>query len=49
MSAFVGKADIAIALRNVRFPQGNIVGCLTMAKHMVSSQCNAALDAAFLR
>jgi hypothetical protein len=30
-------------------PQGNIVGCLTMAKHMVSSQCNAALDAAFLR
>jgi hypothetical protein len=29
--------------------QGNIVGCLTMAKHMVSSQCNAALDAAFLR
>jgi hypothetical protein len=30
-------------------PQGNIVGCLTMARHMVSSQCNAALDAAFLR
>ena len=30
-------------------PQGNIVGCLTMAKYMVSSQCNAALDAAFLR
>ena len=29
--------------------QGNIVGCLTMAKHMVSSQCNAAIDAAFLR
>jgi hypothetical protein len=29
--------------------QGNIVGCLTMAKNMVSSQCNAALDAAFLR
>jgi hypothetical protein len=29
-------------------PQGNIVGCLTMAKHMVSSRCNAALDAAFL-
>jgi hypothetical protein len=29
--------------------QGNIVGCLTMAKHMVSSQCNAALDAASLR
>jgi hypothetical protein len=30
-------------------PDGNIVGCLTMARHMVSSQCNAALDAAFLR
>jgi hypothetical protein len=30
-------------------PQGNIVGCLTMARYMVSSQCNAALDAAFLR
>jgi len=30
-------------------PQGNIVGCLTMARHMVSSQCNAALDAASLR
>jgi hypothetical protein len=29
--------------------QGNIVGCLTMAKYMVSSQCNAAIDAAFLR
>jgi hypothetical protein len=30
-------------------PQGNIVGRLTMARHMVSSQCNAALDAASLR
>ena len=30
-------------------PDGNIVGCLTMARHVVSSQCNAALDAAFLR
>lgn len=29
--------------------QGNIVGCLTTAQNMVSSQCNAALDAAFLR
>jgi hypothetical protein len=29
--------------------QGNIVGCLTTAKNMVSSQCNAALDAAGLR
>jgi hypothetical protein len=33
----------------VASPDGNIVGCLTMARHMVSSKCNAALDAAFLR
>jgi hypothetical protein len=29
--------------------QGNIVGCLTIARNMVSPQCNAALDAASLR
>jgi hypothetical protein len=29
--------------------QGNIVGCLTMARNAVSPQCNAALDAASLR
>jgi hypothetical protein len=29
--------------------QGNILGCLTAAKGSVSAQCNAALDAAFLR
>jgi hypothetical protein len=29
--------------------QGNIVGCLTTAEHMVSAQCNKALDAASLR
>ena len=29
--------------------QGNILGCLTTARGVVSSQCNAALDAAFLR
>ena len=28
---------------------GNIVGCLTIAKKRVSSRCNAALDAAVLR
>src|SRR5215470_7220661 len=33
----------------VASPDGNIVGCLTMARHVVSSQCNAALDAAGLR
>jgi Cysteine rich repeat len=29
--------------------QGNILGCLTTAKGTVSSQCNAALNAAYLR
>jgi hypothetical protein len=29
--------------------QGNILGCLTAAQGSVSPQCNAALDAAFLR
>jgi hypothetical protein len=29
--------------------QGNIIGCLTTARRSVSSQCNAALDAAGLR
>jgi hypothetical protein len=29
--------------------QGNILGCLTSARGVVSSRCNAALDAAFLR
>ena len=28
---------------------GNLVGCLTTAKRSVSAQCNATLDAAFLR
>jgi hypothetical protein len=29
--------------------QGNVLGCLTAARGSVSPQCNAALDAAFLR
>jgi hypothetical protein len=29
--------------------QGNLLGCLTTARGVVSSPCNAALDAAFLR
>ena len=29
--------------------QGNILGCLRTANRVVSPQCNAALDAAFLR
>lgn len=28
---------------------GNILGCLTTAKRSVSSRCNAALDAAYVR
>ena len=29
--------------------QGNILGCLTAARGVVSAPCNAALDSAFLR
>jgi len=29
--------------------QSNILGCLRTAKYMVSPQCNAALDAAYVR
>ena len=29
--------------------KGNILECLTTAKRSVSSRCNAALDAAYLR
>ena len=29
--------------------QGNVLGCLTASRGVVSSPCNAALDAAFLR
>jgi hypothetical protein len=29
--------------------QGNVLGCLTTARGSVSPQCNAALDAAYLR
>jgi hypothetical protein len=29
--------------------QGNILGCLTTARRLVSRRCNAALDALFLR
>jgi hypothetical protein len=35
--------------RGVVAGQGNILGCLTTARGAVSSPCNAALDAAFLR
>jgi hypothetical protein len=29
--------------------QGNVLGCLTTARRLISARCNAALDAAFLR
>jgi hypothetical protein len=29
--------------------EGNILRCLTMARYSISSRCNSALDAAFLR
>jgi hypothetical protein len=41
--------DAAQRCEGVVAGQGNILGCLTAAKGAVSAQCNAALDAAFLR
>jgi Cysteine rich repeat len=41
--------DAAQHCQAVAAGQGNILGCLTTAKRMVSSGCNAALNAAFLR
>jgi hypothetical protein len=41
--------DAARLCQGVVAGQGNILGCLTTAKGAVSSQCNAALDAAYLR
>jgi hypothetical protein len=41
--------DAAQLCQGVVAGQGNILGCLTTAKGAVSAQCNAALDAAYLR
>jgi len=41
--------DAAQLCQGVVTGQGNILGCLTTAKGAVSAQCNAALDAAYLR
>jgi len=41
--------DAARLCQGVVAGQGNILGCLTTARRSVSSRCNAALDAAFLR
>ena len=49
LCACVMSTQAVFARALSRVPNGNIVGCLTMARHMVSSQCNAALDAAYLR
>jgi hypothetical protein len=35
--------------KGVVLGQGNILGCLTTSKRVVSARCNAALDAAYLR
>jgi hypothetical protein len=35
--------------RGVVTGQGNIIGCLTTSRRVVSARCNAALDAAHLR
>jgi len=43
------ERDAAQLCQNVVAGQGNILGCLTAAKRLVSRRCNAALDAAFLR
>ena len=41
--------DAAQLCEGVLAGQGNVLGCLTTAKGRVSSQCNAALNAAYLR
>jgi len=43
------ERDAAQHCQAVAAGQGNILGCLTTARRMVSSRCNAALDAAYLR
>jgi hypothetical protein len=47
--AFRCERDVFRLCRNVIAGQGNVLGCLTKAKRSVSSRCNEALDAAFLR
>ena len=47
--AFRCERDVFRLCRNVVAGQGNVLGCLTKAKRSVSSRCNEALDAAFLR
>jgi hypothetical protein len=43
------ERDAAQHCQAVAAGQGNILGCLTTARRLVSARCNAALDAAYLR
>jgi hypothetical protein len=45
----VCEADAKRLCNGVAAGQGNLIGCLAQAKRNVSAQCNATLDAAFLR
>ena len=43
------ERDAVQFCQGVVFGQGNILGCLTAARGVVSAPCNAALNAAFVR
>src|SRR5262249_43838832 len=43
------ERDAVQFCQGVIFGQGNVLGCLTAARGVVSAPCNAALNAAFLR
>ena len=43
------ERDAVQFCQGVVFGQGNILGCLTASRGVVSAACNAALNAAFLR
>jgi hypothetical protein len=43
------ERDAVHFCQGVIFGQGNVLGCLTAARGVVSAPCNAALNAAFLR
>jgi len=45
----VCEADAKRLCNGVVAGNGNLVGCLAQARRSVSAQCNATLDAAFLR
>lgn len=45
----VCEGDVRRLCNGVAAGDGNLVGCLSQSRRSVSSQCNAALDGAFLR